>query len=71
MKDFEIKFSLKNLFRETQKEVAQVQTMIKSSAMIGGISTYFGSGPEVAVIVGAVGFAIDFILHCVYLEEKK
>lgn len=71
MKDFEVKFSLKNLFRDTPKEVASLQTYIKVSAFFTAGSTWASFGLWPAVIIAGVGFIIDLALHCVHLEEKK
>lgn len=71
MKKYKIRFSIFNLFSATQAEIAQLQTYAKSlTVMIGG-TTWYTTKPEYAVYVGVLGFFIDTLLHCIYLEEVK
>lgn len=71
MKDFEIRFCIKNLFRETPKEVAQLQTYIKATAAFSSLGTWSGFGLVHAAVIAGIGLVIDILLHCVSLHEKK
>lgn len=70
MEDYKIRFSLVNLFFQTQKEVARVQTMFKGLSMAAVSTTWYNTDPRHALYVAGIGFAIDLFLACIWLEKK-
>jgi hypothetical protein len=63
-----LKFSLVNLFLDTQKEIVRVQQMFKGfSAAIAG-TTWFAADANAAMYVCIAGIVIDVVLSCLRIE---
>jgi hypothetical protein len=71
MKDFTIKFSWKNLFKDVPEPVAKLQLYIKGSSFISGLAAFPLFGIYGAAVAAGVGFALDILMHFISLEEKK
>lgn len=71
MKKYKAHFSIWNCLSETQAEISKLQLMFKGlSATLAGM-TWYATDMQFAVYVAIGGFAIDFLLSCVWLEEVK
>lgn len=71
MKKYKVRFSIFNLMSATQSEIASLQTYVKTlTAMVAG-TAWYTMKPEYSLYIGALGFFLDTLLHCLYLEEKK
>lgn len=70
MKKYRIRFSIVNLFFQTQKEVVRVQTMVKTFTGAIVATTWYNSDPKYALYVAGAGFIVDVLLSCLWLEEK-
>lgn len=70
MKNYKIKFSIVNLFFQTQKEVQRIQTMWGAISVIICGSTYMNASDKYTLLA-AVGCAIvDKLIACLWLEER-
>lgn len=70
MKKYKVKFSLVNLFFQTQKEVQRIQTMWGAISVIILGSTYLNTNDKYTLLA-AVGCAVvDKLIGCLWLEEK-
>jgi hypothetical protein len=71
MKKYKVTFSVFNLFNGTQPEVVKLQTYVKTlTGTIAG-TTWFTTKMEYGVYVAVIGFVLDAVLACIYLEEKN
>jgi hypothetical protein len=71
MKKYKYHFSISNLFTDSQAEIVKFQTWVKTSTVFIGASVFIASSETNTLIVAALGFVFDTILHCMYLEEVK
>jgi hypothetical protein len=71
MKKYKIHFALSNLFTDSQAEIVKLQTYVKTGTAFLAASAWMTSSPTNTLMVSAVGFVCDAILHCLYLEEIK
>jgi hypothetical protein len=70
MKKYNVKFSLVNLFFQTQKEVQRLQTMWAGIAAIIITSTYINSSEKYTLIAALSCAVIDKLIGCLWLEER-
>lgn len=70
MKNYKVKFSLVNLFFQTQKEVQRIQTMWGGISIIICTSTYINSSEHYTLFCALGCAIIDKIIGCLWLEEK-
>jgi ElaB/YqjD/DUF883 family membrane-anchored ribosome-binding protein len=68
-KKYKAHFSIWNLTRKTQQEVATIQAWVKGLTGILAASSLVLENPWYTLAVGAFGYLIDGILACIWLEE--
>lgn len=71
MKKYKVYWSIWNLMQPTQKEVAQLQTILAGFSAPIIASTYIASSDKNALIAAIVCGVLDKALACLYLEEKN
>lgn len=71
MKKYKVHFSFFNLFRATQEEVAQLQTIIGGlTATITG-TAFINENPELAMYVGVGGFFLNTFVKLFSFEKIR
>jgi hypothetical protein len=70
MKNYKVKFSLVNLFFQTQKEVQRLQTMWGAIAVVICTSTFINASDRYALYAALGCAVIDKLIGCLWLEER-
>lgn len=71
MKKYKVYFSILNLTKSTQQEVAQLQTAWAGFSVPIISSTFIASNAKYALIAAVICGIVDKLISCIYLEEKQ
>lgn len=71
MKKYTVYFSIFNLVRATQAEVAQLQAVWAGFSAPIIASSYIAANEKYALLAAIVCGLVDKLIACLYLEEKK
>ena len=70
MKKYKVYFSLWNFNKAIQEPVSNIQAWVKAFAGSLATTSYLTEHNTLAFVMMVLGFAIDALLSCIYLEEK-